>query len=520
MIKKFISKMTLLLIVCLMLGLVLTACGNKNSENSNKAIVESRVEKNQAVIEPDVLPMFQTLMFHEISDEKVKGTTSVSKEKLEEVLKYLSENQYKFLTAQEAYDFLVKKTLIPEKSIWLTFDDGLKSAYTAATPLLKKYGAKATGFVEVKQIGYTDRLTNDDLKAMVSSGIWDIQSHGYNGHSTPLKDENGNRVNFYFNRLLIGDITETEDDFKRRIEKDVSKSFDILEKEYGSKRCFFAYPLDGAASENDKVVKTIESCLDKINILGMGVNGSRRFPVDWSNPKHCYTRYGITDSSNIEDILSLRNSGKYICSDDEKCTYLLTNFAQYMNSEYISWNNNGNIAVIDKDMRIKNNSIEIKNVDKKSQLKLKGKLSFAVKPEDAIWMASWDAKKLYELTEDWVVKKQYKLQVIPAAIWFNGDILYILDSRGSIYSWVGHEAELEYKPDYDVQCVGGCVSGNTIYVGASSPKKIYKIDYINGTIIDSKSYDSRYIIVPEIADKENEFIANDMSSNLLMRVKY
>lgn len=307
-IKKIKFRIILISVMSLILGTMLTACLAGNTKTENKPEDNSTADKTEVTAKPGASPRFVTLMFHAISDQDIKGVNTVTKKSFEKVLEYLTENHYKFLSAQEVYEFLTEKTSIPEKSIWITFDDGLESAYKDATPILKKYNAKATAFVEVKQIGDTGRLTKNDLKAMANSGIWDIQSHGYNGHSTPLTDSKGKKVNFYFNRLLIGDILETEDDFKTRIKKDIKKSFDILEKEYGSKRYFFAYPLDGATYETSELIDEIRAGLDEINIIGIGVSGSKKIAIDWSNPKHCYTRVGFKNSSDIREILSLANN--------------------------------------------------------------------------------------------------------------------------------------------------------------------------------------------------------------------
>ena len=493
---------------------MLCSCMKLKSDSETNVLKKEDLYK--VTVKPEVLPMFVTFMVHEISEDDIEGTNTVSKRKLEEILKYLTENQYKFLSAKEVYDFLTKKIPVPEKSIWLTFDDGLKNSHKLGTPLLKKYGARATAFVEVMQIGESLRLSRSDLKSMGRSGIWDIQSHGYNGHITSLTDSKGNKVNFYFNRLAIGDSYESEVDFKNRIKKDIQKSFDFLEKEYNSKRLFFAYPLDNETSENSNEMKIIESCLNELNIGGVGVKGNQSIVTDWLTPKHKIGRYGVGDYADIKGILSLLNTAKRFYWNGCK----LTNISRYMNNQYLSWDRNGNIVILDENFKPKGNIIKIIKKQMEKQWILDGKLAFAVKPNGTVWVASWDKNKLFELAGDWTVRKEYVLQVTPASIWFYEDRLYIIDPLGSIYYFDKDTTKLQFRPNYHIGCSGGCVKDNIIYVSDYVYKRIYKIDYINKTILGSKKYDREYIITPQIADREDEFIANEASNNVLVRVKY
>lgn len=310
------SKIIKVLIILILIGIIAVGSiwvysiySKRLSENTSEEEIQNNIDSGKNVenlmtsIKTNDSSKLVILLFHEISQKKVEGINTITKEKFEETLKYLSQNQYKFLTAKEVYDFLENKQPIPESSIWLTFDDNLENIHKLGTPSLKKYGACATAFVEVMSLGNIHRLSDSDLKSMSKSGVWDIQSHGYNGHMTPLIDDKGNKVNFYFNRELIGDVYESDYNFKMRIKKDIQKSFDALQKEYNSARYFFAYPIDHSNSEDSDLAPLIESALDELNILGLGVKGNGKFQIDWSTPKHKYARLGMINDTNIQDIL-------------------------------------------------------------------------------------------------------------------------------------------------------------------------------------------------------------------------
>jgi hypothetical protein len=165
----------------------------------------------------------------------------------EEQCKFLSENRYKTMSAEELFYAMTSRGRPPKKSIFLTFDDGLKHVWTVVYPLLKKYGFRATCFLIPGCISEDDqrvRPTLDDywdgrasleeimslkneksslatwpeIRIMHESGIIDFQSHtmyhslvfisgklfdfvhpGYNKHfygniHIPLYSENGKEV--------------------------------------------------------------------------------------------------------------------------------------------------------------------------------------------------------------------------------------------------------------------------------------------------------------------------------------
>lgn len=75
---------------------------------------------------------------------------TVSEKAFKEQMRFLKENGYRVLTMDEFFDFIDYEREIPKKSVVITIDDGWRSAYEIAFPVLKRYGYPATLFV------YTD----------------------------------------------------------------------------------------------------------------------------------------------------------------------------------------------------------------------------------------------------------------------------------------------------------------------------------------------------------------------------
>lgn len=96
----------------------------------------------------DGLPI---LMYHYFYDAS-KGETGADSnwmemKDFENQLKYLTENNYYFPTWSEVRDFVDGKKTLPNKSIVITIDDGHKTLFTHAIPLLEKYKVRATAFI-------------------------------------------------------------------------------------------------------------------------------------------------------------------------------------------------------------------------------------------------------------------------------------------------------------------------------------------------------------------------------------
>ena len=143
----------------------------------------------------DVIPI---LTYHNIVDtieDDPNTTVNISTKKFEEQIKWLSKHGYKSLTMDELYDWKVNNKKIPRKSIVITFDDGWKSYYEKAIPILEKYNMKSSVFVVFK---YTEKSTeennniymnfNDINDIIENHKEMQILSHSYDLHEKAKAD--------------------------------------------------------------------------------------------------------------------------------------------------------------------------------------------------------------------------------------------------------------------------------------------------------------------------------------------
>ena len=92
------------------------------------------------------------LMFHSIST--IPGNSlGVPVKQFNEEIEWLHQRKYQSLSLEEFYQALINKAPIPEKPILLTFDDGYSDNYSAAWPILRQYGFRATFFISTNSVG-------------------------------------------------------------------------------------------------------------------------------------------------------------------------------------------------------------------------------------------------------------------------------------------------------------------------------------------------------------------------------
>lgn len=85
------------------------------------------------------------LVYHHMLPRDVmkSAASTISVESFDEQMAYLAEQQFKTLTAQQLYDYLEGRLVVSNKSVLITFDDGLLSSKKYAYPILKQYGFTA-----------------------------------------------------------------------------------------------------------------------------------------------------------------------------------------------------------------------------------------------------------------------------------------------------------------------------------------------------------------------------------------
>lgn len=134
------------------------------------------------------------IFYHAIGNNK--STLFVQTEEFEKQMEFLAKNGWHSILPQDIENNFGRK-----KVFLITFDDGYKSVYDIALPILKKYGFNATVFVSAGNIGEksiwarTDEdknyalLTSEHIQELKKAG-WCVGNHFANHKNlTELSDE-------------------------------------------------------------------------------------------------------------------------------------------------------------------------------------------------------------------------------------------------------------------------------------------------------------------------------------------
>jgi peptidoglycan/xylan/chitin deacetylase (PgdA/CDA1 family) len=166
------------------------------------------------------------LQYHNVSTSTA-ADTSISPEDFRTQMEFLRANDFAVMRLEEVVKALRAGVELPDKTAVITFDDGYRSVYDAAFPLLKSYGWPFTVFVTT------------GLVATKSGGLyasWDqLLEMGASGATLA----NHTISHLYMVEQLAG---ETEAAWLERLEDEITEAEKTLEEQTGQHHQLLAYP--------------------------------------------------------------------------------------------------------------------------------------------------------------------------------------------------------------------------------------------------------------------------------------
>lgn len=227
------------------------------------------------------------LMYHHFTEGSDVNSVTVSKENFEAQMKYLYDNGYQTLTFQELEDYIDGKKENNGKMVVITMDDGYRSNYTIAYPILKQYGMHATQFTIVSGIGgLTDNIfrlgrykgghsTIEEMNEM--KDVFEFQSHTYDRH------------------LLVEEKSVLANDYLDGVRKDLGMAHDILTRE-GFPQYVFSYPYGQHSG-------SIKAVLEELGIrMAVVVRGAK---VKVGSDKLELPRFNVSGEMSLEEFKAL-----------------------------------------------------------------------------------------------------------------------------------------------------------------------------------------------------------------------
>ncbi|MGM0426351.1 MAG: polysaccharide deacetylase family protein [Thermodesulfobacteriota bacterium] len=183
--------------------------------------------------------------YHHFADA-CNSSLCITANNFDEQMRYLKDNGYRTITLRDMAEFLRYEKTIPEKAVIITIDDGYRSAYQIAYPILKKYEFVASLFVYTDFVGSCrNAVTWDQLREMKSHGF-DIGSHTITHCDLTQKNE-----------------SETNSDFLARITRELRESKALIDKELNQETLAIAFPY---GCYNSKVVAICDKAGYKLGL--------------------------------------------------------------------------------------------------------------------------------------------------------------------------------------------------------------------------------------------------------------
>lgn len=131
------------------------------------------------------------LLYHNIT-ETPATRADISPAVFRSHMEALRANGYTAVTACDMIAYVEQGAPLPQKPVWITFDDGYLSNYTIAFPILRELGLRATVFAIGVSVGKTTYKETDlpitphfsraQAQEMMDSGVMEIQSHTWDLH--------------------------------------------------------------------------------------------------------------------------------------------------------------------------------------------------------------------------------------------------------------------------------------------------------------------------------------------------
>ncbi|WP_334073060.1 MULTISPECIES: polysaccharide deacetylase family protein [Paenibacillus] len=185
------------------------------------------------------------------------GTSKlVDKSDLDEQLRVLHDLGYQTISQQDIMNFYTKGKPLPDKALFLSFEDGRNDSSLFARPMLEKYNFKATFFSYADKLGDNKErkfVQPEEMKKMEKTGFWEMGTNGYrlsyinvfdnDGRFIGMKNENELRDKSnvaYYNHYLMDFIrdenmipAENRDEMNARISADYENIQGIYTKQMG-----------------------------------------------------------------------------------------------------------------------------------------------------------------------------------------------------------------------------------------------------------------------------------------------
>ncbi len=206
-------------------------------------------------------PKLTILSYHEIAEgnDALVPMYTVTPTNFVRQMDWLKNNGYRFVGMNDVLADYAGKKPLPDKAVLITFDDGYRSVYVHAFPILKLFNAPAVialvgKWMEVPENGKvnfdgrsiprTNLLSWQQINEMTKSGLIEIASHTYGLHEGIVANPQGNLQPAATARRWIAEEKRYEDEtsYDRRVRADLLRNNELLKKHLGKGPHIIVWP--------------------------------------------------------------------------------------------------------------------------------------------------------------------------------------------------------------------------------------------------------------------------------------
>jgi peptidoglycan/xylan/chitin deacetylase (PgdA/CDA1 family) len=244
------------------------------------------VAASPKIAKPVVDQTAQTIIFcyHRLVDKVRYPGTEITPAAFEAQMKMLKDRGITVISMQDLLAWKRGEKNIPPRCAVITFDDGWKSQYEVAWPILKKFGYPVTMFIYTEgvrggSLGGGEAITWEQLGDMRDNGV-DIQAHTAThqdlreGHNIMLASTGGKRT-----RTKL-----TGPQYEQWVRNEVVGCKELLEQRLGIKVNCFAVPF-GSYNEHVKELARNAGYEAMFTVYGQ--------PITFTSPMDSLGRYAI-----------------------------------------------------------------------------------------------------------------------------------------------------------------------------------------------------------------------------------
>ena len=259
------------------------------------------------------------LLYHGVIDNPlwIPDDVNIRTSDFQKQIFTLKKAGYQTITVEDYLAFIRGQKQLPAKSFLLTFDDGRKDSYYPVDPILRTVGYSAVMHVITgRSLGPdndlgTFHLSELELRKMIESGRWEMESHGRNDHDYVVIDASGKDDGHFLSDkiwLSSSNRIETDEEFQKRISTDLFESKYDLEKQLGINVTAFAYPFGdyGQESLNYPENKPVILAAAKLVYpLSFTQAGNSDYPTNFAENDFLAKRINVNSNISANDLLKI-----------------------------------------------------------------------------------------------------------------------------------------------------------------------------------------------------------------------